>query len=197
MVLFGCCLNDVWCAVWMLVWMMFECCLGCCLGVVWMLVWMLFGFCMRCCLGAVWMLVWVLLGCCLGLLFGVLVLTPITLAGVFTCAFGVLSDTPFNMSNVVVMPLILGLGVDSGIHVFMRFRHDGSLADAMGSSTPRAVVISALTTLAAFGSLTLSSHRGIQSLGLLLTFSVICLIYCTVVVLPALILLRRKTAPSA
>jgi catechol 2,3-dioxygenase-like lactoylglutathione lyase family enzyme len=118
----------------------------------------------------------------------VLVLMPIGLAVFFTSAFGVLSDTPFNMSNVVAIPLVLGLGVDSGIHVFMRFRHDGSLANAMGSTTPRAVVLSALTTLAAFGSLTLSAHRGISSLGLLLAVSVVGLIYCTVVVLPSVLL---------
>jgi hopanoid biosynthesis associated RND transporter like protein HpnN len=121
-----------------------------------------------------------------------LVLMPIAVAAFFTCAFGVLSGTPFNMSNVVAIPLILGLGVDSGIHVFMRMRREGSLEDTMDSTTPRAVLLSALTTLAAFGSLTLSSHRGISSMGLLLSVSVIFVIYTTVVALPALLLVLGR-----
>jgi len=120
------------------------------------------------------------------------VLTPIALAALYTIAAGVLSGTPFNMANVVAIPLVLGLGIDNGIHIFMRFRHDGSLERAMASSTPRAVMLSAFTTLAAFASLSLSAHRGIHSLGLLLSISILCLVYCTIVVLPAMILVRDR-----
>jgi hypothetical protein len=120
------------------------------------------------------------------------VLTPIALAALYTIAAGVLSGTPFNMANVVVIPLVLGLGITNGIHIFMRFRHDGSLERAMASSTPRAVMLSAFTTLAAFASLSLSAHRGIHSLGLLLSISILCLVYCTIVVLPAMILVRER-----
>jgi predicted RND superfamily exporter protein len=74
----------------------------------------------------------------------------------------------------------------------MRFRRDGSLERAMSSSTPRAVMLSAFTTLAAFASLSLSAHRGIHSLGLLLSISILCLVYCTIVVLPAMILVRGR-----
>lgn len=122
----------------------------------------------------------------------VLVLLPITLAAVITTAAGVLLDLRFNMTNVIVIPLILGLGIDSGIHVFMRYRDAGSMADMMGSSTPRAVLLSALTTLAAFCSLAVSGHRGIHSLGVLLSVSVIALLGCTLVLLPALVEQRSR-----
>jgi hopanoid biosynthesis associated RND transporter like protein HpnN len=122
-----------------------------------------------------------------------LVLAPIGLAAILTTAVAVLIDMPFNMSNVVVIPLVLGLGVDNGIHVFMRIREDHSLADALGSSTPRAVLLSALTTLAAFASLSVSHHPGIRSLGVLLSISVLFLLVCALVVLPALALVSRRT----
>jgi len=54
------------------------------------------------------------------------------------------------------------------------------------------VLLSALTTLAAFGSLGLSSHRGIQSLGVLLAVAVASLIVATLVVLPALLHLYER-----
>ena len=121
-----------------------------------------------------------------------LALLPITMAALITMAAGVLLDMRFNMTNVIVIPLILGLGVDSGIHVFMRYRFAGSMEAMMGSSTPRAVMLSALTTLAAFCSLVVSGHRGIQSLGVLLSVAVVALVLCTLTVLPALIVLRSR-----
>ncbi len=120
-----------------------------------------------------------------------IVLAPIVLAAFFTVAFGVLSGMRFNMANVVAVPLILGLGIDSGIHVFMRYREDGNLGHAIESTTPRAVTLSALTTLAAFSSLSLSAHRGMASLGVLLSVSIIALLYCTLIVLPAMVELRE------
>jgi len=125
---------------------------------------------------------------------GLMVLAPITLAAFFTTAFGALAGIHFNMVNMVAVPLIMGLGVDSGIHVFMRFREDGSLAHAIESTTPRAVTLSALTTLAAFGSLSISSHRGLSSLGVLLSVSIVALLYCSLVVLPAMIAVRSRFA---
>jgi len=128
----------------------------------------------------------------------VFVLLPIALAALVTTAVGVLIDMPFNMTNVVVIPLVLGLGIDSGIHVYMRYRHAGSMSSMMESSTPRAVLLSALTTLAAFGSLAVSGHRGIHSLGVLLAVSVIALVFCTLAVLPAMIAMAsgNRRGPS-
>jgi len=129
----------------------------------------------------------------------IFVLLPITLAALMTTATSVLIDMPFNMTNVVVIPLIMGLGIDNGIHVFMRFRSGASLEEMMISSTPRAVLLSALTTLAAFGSLAVSGHPGMHSIGVLLSFSVIYLVFCTLVVLPAMLALagRRERAGTS
>ena len=124
----------------------------------------------------------------------IFVLLPISLAALMTTATGVLIDMPFNLTNVVVIPLIMGLGIDNGIHVFMRFRSGASLEEMMTSSTPRAVFLSALTTLAAFGSLAVSGHPGLHSIGVLLSFSVIYLIFCTLVVLPSMLALSGRRA---
>ena len=125
-----------------------------------------------------------------------MVLLPISLAALMTTATGVLIQMPFNMTNVVVIPLIMGLGIDNGIHVFMRFRSGASIEETMTSSTPRAVLLSALTTLAAFGSLAVSGHPGLHSIGVLLSFSVIYLILCTLVVLPAMLAVWARYSTS-
>jgi hypothetical protein len=55
------------------------------------------------------------------------------------------------------------------------------------SSTARAVIFSALTTMSAFGSLALSNDPGTAGMGELLTISLGCTLFCTLVVLPALL----------
>ena len=124
----------------------------------------------------------------------VLILFPIFLAALVTIATGVLFDLPFNLTNVVVIPMIMGLGVDNGIHVYMRYREGESVSSMMDSSTPRSVLISALTTLAAFGSLAVSGHRGLHSMGVLLSVSLLCVIVGTLVVLPAMLSLLDSRA---
>ena len=126
----------------------------------------------------------------------IFVLLPISLAALMTTATGVLIDMPFNMTNVVVIPLIMGLGIDNGIHVFMRFRSGASLEEMMVSSTPRAVLLSAITTLEALGSQEVSGNQGMHSIGVLLSFAVIYLIFCTLVVLPAMLALSGRRAEA-
>ena len=119
--------------------------------------------------------------------YAVLVAVPLSLAVAFTLALGVLLDMPLNMANVLVMPLIFGLGVDSGVHVVDRYRGEGGVPHLMHSSTPRAVVLSALTTVGAFAALSLSPHVGTASIGLLLAIAVSLLLVFTVFLLPVLL----------
>ncbi len=55
------------------------------------------------------------------------------------------------------------------------------------TSTPRAVLFSALTTVGSFGTLALSAHPGTASMGLLLTLAIGLTVVSTLVVLPALL----------
>jgi len=117
-----------------------------------------------------------------------LVLTPLLLAALFTLATSVAFSVPLNMASVLVLPLVFGLGVDNGIHMVERFHGEqDSVADFMRSSTPRAVLLSTLTTIGTFAALMLSPHAGTASIGFLLTVAVGYLLLFTVVVLPLLL----------
>jgi hypothetical protein len=116
-----------------------------------------------------------------------LVLFPILLAALFTAATMVALDLPFNMANILVAPLIFGLGLDGSIHILERFRERGSLSALLNSSTPWAVYLSYLTTLVTFGSLVLSTHQGMKSIGLLLVIALSFAIVCVIVVFSALL----------
>ncbi|NQV22479.1 MAG: MMPL family transporter, partial [Rhodospirillales bacterium] len=73
-----------------------------------------------------------------------------------------------------------------GIHLVIREEQVGGAAEVLWTSTPRAVLFSALTTIGSFGSMALSGHPGTSSMGILLTLSILLTLVCTLVVLPAL-----------
>ena len=118
----------------------------------------------------------------------VLVLAPLLLAGVLTLGTLVAFGIPFNFANVIVLPLLLGIGVDSGIHLVHRARVTGKVgAVLLSETTARAVFYSAVTTITSFGTLVLSNHRGIQSLGEVLVIGIFFTLACNLMVLPALL----------
>ena len=97
----------------------------------------------------------------------------------------------FNPANIMVLPLLVGIGVAYGIYVVQRYRESGE-ATFYSKSTGRAVILSALTTTVAFASLTIGAHRGIHSLGLVVTIGVIACLLAALVLLPALLEVARR-----
>jgi len=121
-----------------------------------------------------------------------LVLAPLFLAALLTVAVGVVFGPAFNFANVIVLPLLLGLGVDSGIHMVMRAREESAGIHTAANSTPRAILLSALTTVASFGALATSQHPGTASMGLLLTIAIVLTLVCVLAFLPALLALAGR-----
>jgi len=118
---------------------------------------------------------------------------PIGLAALWTAASTVLFGVPLNFANIIAIPLLLGMGVDTGIHLVHRYRYEGGASNLLGTSTARAVVFSALTTLASFGTLAFTPHRGMASLGQLLAIGLALIVLCNLFVLPSLAwALRRR-----
>ncbi len=115
----------------------------------------------------------------------VLVVAPLLLALLLTMAVCVVIGLPLNYANIIALPLLLGIGVAFNIYFVVNWRAGQS--DPLASPTARAVLFSALTTAAAFGTLALSNHPGTASMGLLLTIALACTLATTVFVLPALL----------
>ena len=121
------------------------------------------------------------------------VLFPLLVAGLFTGASTVFLQIPFNFANIIALPLLLGLGVDNGIHMVHRMRKlADSDSDFLKTSTARGVLFSALTTVFSFGTLIFLSHQGTASMGKLLTLGVLLTMATTLLLLPAFYLLRKK-----
>ncbi len=121
-----------------------------------------------------------------------MVLAPLVMASTLVVAAMVLTGVSFNFVNLLVVPLLFGIGVDSGIHLVQRARELGR-TDLFETTTARAIFYSALTTTMSFGSLALSSHRGLQSLGIVLVYGMTLAVVCNLVVLPALLSWRSES----
>jgi predicted RND superfamily exporter protein len=103
-----------------------------------------------------------------------------------TCAALVVFGEAFNFANVIVLPMLIGMSIDSGVHLVHRHRMNDK-EPVLGTSTGRAVFYSALTTFLAFGSLGFAPHRGMAAIGQLLAIGVALVLACYVVVLPAVL----------
>jgi hopanoid biosynthesis associated RND transporter like protein HpnN len=95
-------------------------------------------------------------------------------------------NIPFNPANMISLPLMLGMGVDNGINIVYDFRRQTSRY-RMSPSTAVAVILNTLTTMVGFGVLMLADHRGLQSLGRVLTIGMSCCLASSLVILPALL----------
>jgi hopanoid biosynthesis associated RND transporter like protein HpnN len=115
-----------------------------------------------------------------------LVLLSLVLSALFTGACMALFKLSLNFANIIALPLILGIGVDNGIHMVHRYHTVGRNPQALlHSSTVRGIVFATLTTICSFGNLAVSPHLGMASMGKLLTIGIGASLLSTLVILPA------------
>jgi hopanoid biosynthesis associated RND transporter like protein HpnN len=134
-------------------------------------------------LGAVIVLLWIDFR---SLAHALLAMVPLALGFVQMC--GVLGwlDIPLNAANMIVLPLILGIGVDHGVHLVHLWRQQRGRF-VLGDSTAVAILLTATTTTASFGALILARHQGLRSLGQVLTLGVTTCLASSIVFFPALL----------
>lgn len=114
-----------------------------------------------------------------------LVMMPIGLTMIYTLGIAQAIGLSLNMANILMIPLVIGLGVDTGIHLVHRYENPST--SRATEATHRAVIISGLTTCGTFFSLSFSPHGGAASIGLLLTLAISMLLIISLSVLPFLL----------
>jgi len=100
-------------------------------------------------------------------------------------------DVSLNPANLIVLPLVLGIGVDDGVHVVHDFRTQRGQY-RMSTSTISAIVLTSLTSMAGFGSLMVASHHGLYSVGLVMVIGVASCLFVSLVPLPAALTLAAR-----
>ncbi len=90
-----------------------------------------------------------------------------------------------NMVNIIALAVIIGIGVDDGVHLIHRWRDEGLGGLRIASSrVGYAILVTSITTMIGFGSVGLFPHRGMASLGYVLFIGVGACFLSTILVLP-------------
>ncbi|MEK7791234.1 MAG: MMPL family transporter, partial [Deltaproteobacteria bacterium] len=145
-------------------------------------------------IAAVFLLIWIFAKRVRSVL---LVFSPL-ISGVI-CLVGImyLFGIQFNFMNSIIFPILIGLGIDNGIHIYHRYREagPGSLRFVL-QKTGSAIFLSSTTTMLGFGALLIAFHKGLQSIGLLAVIGMGICFLTSITVLPALLQLLEDRDKS-
>ena len=127
--------------------------------------------------------------------FAVVSVVPVAVGFALTFAIMQLVGMKINLANIVVLPLMFGIGVDAGVHVINRYRMEPTNRPlGLTSGTGKGITVTSLTTIISFGVMIFASHRGISDLGFVLAVGMTLTKLSCWVVMPALleVIQRRK-----
>ena len=116
-----------------------------------------------------------------------LAMLPPVGGGFLLSGFLGITGIDLNPANLIILPLILGIGVDYGVHVVHDYRHQSGVGYSMSPSTMNAIVLTSVTSMVGFGSLLGAAHRGLVSLGLVLLIGIGCCLFLSLITMPALL----------
>jgi uncharacterized protein len=130
--------------------------------------------------------------------FAFMAFVPLVLALILTVGSSVAFSLPFNLANIIALPLLIGLANAYGIYLVMRKRASGGdVMQLFRGSTPVAVLFSALTAIVSFGTLGIARHPGMAYMGILITLSLSYAVVSSIVLLPALMAVLEQRRGGA
>ncbi|MDX9720174.1 MAG: MMPL family transporter [Myxococcota bacterium] len=121
-----------------------------------------------------------------------LIVSPLASAASLLIGSMVLLDVRITFYNIVIIPMLLGIGIDNGIHFYHRY-----LAEGKGSlffvlrHSGGAIFMTSSTTAVGFSGMIMSMHQGLNTLGVLAVLGISVAWFSTMTVLPSLILLAE------
>jgi predicted RND superfamily exporter protein len=102
-----------------------------------------------------------------------------------------------NMVSIMMIPLVIGIGIDDGIHILHRYKEEGKHSTPrVVQNTGKAIFLTTVTTCLAFSSFTIAEHPGLRALGQVPVLGLILAFLAAVFFLPALIelVLERRNS---
>lgn len=127
-----------------------------------------------------------------------LAVMPLIIGMWMTYGLLVVCGISVNPTNLVILPLIVGIGVNNGVHLLHDFHSKPNGADSLSPSTINAIMLTSTMIIVGFGSLMVSAHRGLYSLGAAGTIGVGACLFVSLTTLPALLtLISRHRQPAA
>ncbi len=122
------------------------------------------------------------------------VMMPLTLGVLWLVELMGVFNLSLNLANFFAIPILIGIGVDNAVHFYHRYLETYDVEQAM-YTTGTTLTLTTMTTITGFGSLMFASHKGLASLGALMTMGSATCWFACVVFLPMLIKLFSRRAP--
>jgi uncharacterized protein len=122
-----------------------------------------------------------------------LAMIPLAIGSVWMLGLMSVVGVKLSMMSFVALPLILGIGIDDGVHILHRYRVEGrGSVPLVIRYTGRAILLTSLTTMIGFGSMALGVHLGMAALGLTLFLGVGACFVSSAITLPALLAIMER-----
>ncbi len=118
---------------------------------------------------------------------------PLVLGAVWTAGGLVAFDIKLNFFNVVIIPALIGIGIDDGVHFYVRYMEGGK--EALSGTLRHvgaAVCMTSATSMVGFGGLAITNYDGLTSLGQIALIAIPSTLVATVLALPALLTLAER-----
>jgi polyhydroxyalkanoate synthesis regulator phasin len=118
---------------------------------------------------------------------------PLTMGTMWAFGFMAWFGIKLDFFNVIIIPVVVGIGVDDGVHFYHHYLHEGrgSIASVF-RKVGSAVVMTSVTSIIGFGGLAVTSHRGLQSIGYVAITGIVFTLLSTLLLMPSLLWLAEK-----
>ncbi|MFB6262694.1 MAG: RND family transporter [Bradymonadaceae bacterium] len=115
-------------------------------------------------------------------------MTPMALGIAWMFGLMVWLGMKLDFFNVIIIPALIGIGVDAGIHFYRRYleRGRGSIATVL-RLVGSAVTMASVTSAIGFGGLAITEHGGLQSIGQLAIIGLLTTWLSTMLVMPVVL----------
>lgn len=128
--------------------------------------------------------------------FTVLSLTPLAVGILWMLGIMAAVGLDANFMNIFVSTMIIGIGVDYGLHMIHRYREirrraDRNLEEGL-QETAKAITAAALSTIVGFGSFSLSHYPGLRTTGYVAVLGALTTAVVAITVVPALLAVLER-----
>ncbi|NQY73929.1 MAG: MMPL family transporter [Candidatus Margulisbacteria bacterium] len=118
-------------------------------------------------------------------------LIPLVFGMISTVGIICLLGLKLNVLMIIFLPLIMGIGIDNGIHILHRFKDRRNIIDAISAIGP-ALGMTTFTTVIGFGSLVFSRWNGFVGLGLISSIGIISFLVISLTSMPSVLVIIRR-----
>lgn len=116
-----------------------------------------------------------------------LTVTPLVAGVIWGIGGMALFGFHFNMVSISIIPVIIGIGIDNGVHIVNRFIYEKENLRQIFQHTGRALIVTSLTTMLGFGCLIFADYPALVGVGIVAIFGIGSTLLTSILFLPALL----------